>query len=494
MAPHTSTPAKEIRHLCSCCQKMVGSRSKALQCDHCDRWVHLTCDQKVPLALYELLQMLPENPLIYPCPRCRSKGSPPPDTRSVLTDSPATPTTGRKHSSPRIQQAANPSFNGPNEKHKDTAAQDSLPACPTVTQHNKNASSSPPRSSPTPRAPTEGSEPLVERLIPTQTVKPDTARQITGGNSSMLTLAPDLRPVSMKSAGTMTYPALSATRPSPKTLIILNWPESAARSLPQRELDENSRWKELCTRLNLVHSGQAKITRISGVRRDAPRPVRIQLERSEDIEQIITTANAVRLPTDPVRILPDLPWAERKKRQLAREADPQLDQSRLRSIIIRGMPEANLTETLYRHLHDLEQWTYVKAKLGLSSDDVRATTITRLPRPPHLSWLPSPRLMRVTLATDQMADTTLDKWECSHHVLPTDIRIHRDRPRSIRQAARSARIIGSPVVQLTPMQTNGSSVKPTTDALLPVSTQHPPTLLPIIPPSPDNSREKPKND
>ena len=69
LAIRRKTPLSNVS--CHLCDKVVGKNVKALQCDTCDRWVHLRCDADVSQEAFKGLSDNPSPAIFYLCPPCR---------------------------------------------------------------------------------------------------------------------------------------------------------------------------------------------------------------------------------------------------------------------------------------------------------------------------------------------------------------------------------------------------------------------------------------
>ena len=448
MPINTSPSDKSLRDLpCSVCKRRAGRKSKALQCDYCKAWVHVSCDSSIPVALYSVLQLSPDNPLIYPCPDCRKPSTSgasgttryPPSANDVSEQDPELRSTNS-----RVRVA-----NGKQTKHRLTG-----------------------QTNPTP--PASRSSPNVKRSTPSLTS--DCLKQSTGASAVRAPSAIELvgSPATpVKKHITLTTCPVGKAKPSRSSLIVLNWPESTSNSLAQRDQDEASKWASLCDLLQVNSQGLRRITRLSSPLSDLPRPVRITLDSADDVERIIVMSVLYKERLGGVKVLPDLPWAERQARRIARLADPSANLSRPRSVVLHGVPELAEGDARCKLAHDFNQWQYIKSKVA-STADIGACAVSRLPRPAHLSWLPSPRLLRVTLPTEQMAQELVDLWEASPQCRPQGIRLHHDRPRSVRLRDRKQPIGMQPQVVLHKL----------TESRTPL----PATLKPV--PSPSSPKQK----
>ena len=69
-SPAQSNVAK-VNHYCVTCTSLVGEKAKAIPCDLCNLYTHLTCDCKISNDLYNAISNCEGNSLIYLCINCR---------------------------------------------------------------------------------------------------------------------------------------------------------------------------------------------------------------------------------------------------------------------------------------------------------------------------------------------------------------------------------------------------------------------------------------
>jgi hypothetical protein len=207
--------------------------------------------------------------------------------------------------------------------------------------------------------------------------------------------------------------------------------------LHERETEDIDQWKSLCHKLHLNDLKIPHLQRLSrgpnSIHLDKPRLLKVTFHSVDEVQRLLlatpTNGNA---SLGDVRIRADLTRAERMKRKEAFTSNQPNDSIRHRSLIIHGIPESvSETSTL---AHDNSQWDYIRSKLQTNAI---AVSVARLPRPPHLLTMRIPRLLRVTLISEQAASTLLDAWHTKRNTFSSDIRIHSDRPRAVRQAQNS---------------------------------------------------------
>ena len=64
-----------MEYPCVVCERDVGDKEKALQCEMCENWEHVDCIERPDDALYEALVRGRTKCLSFLCTRCRKKGS-----------------------------------------------------------------------------------------------------------------------------------------------------------------------------------------------------------------------------------------------------------------------------------------------------------------------------------------------------------------------------------------------------------------------------------
>ena len=185
-------------------------------------------------------------------------------------------------------------------------------------------------------------------------------------------------------------------------------------------------------------------------RRQQPRSLRVELTDPSAAELLVlSSADHKTNDTNEVQICLELPWKERQARKLSWKDNANSgDQSR--SLIIHGIPEPNNQFPRSHIQQEWDQWNYIRNRLGLSLEQVTACKLHRIPRPIHLSSIKAPRLLRITLATNNMRHTTLTAWESLRNLFPSEIRLHPDQPRSLRRAVKRPLQVCLPTVIVAP--------------------------------------------
>jgi len=54
-------------YLCGFCEMFVGDEDKAVCCDSCDKWVHISCDPALSDSLYNYMVQNPSDEPWYCC-------------------------------------------------------------------------------------------------------------------------------------------------------------------------------------------------------------------------------------------------------------------------------------------------------------------------------------------------------------------------------------------------------------------------------------------
>lgn len=200
------------------------------------------------------------------------------------------------------------------------------------------------------------------------------------------------------------------------TVICSKIPEPKSNSLATRREEELKSWQEMCSKMG-IDVAPVTLTRLTR-KKDSPhinepRLLRVTLRNMTDVETILLASHLLK-GTEATRIHPDVPWTERTKRGRIepKEANMQKNQ---RSILIHGIPELGDEDDAANHLHACGEWSYIQQLLEL--DDVLATDIYRIPRSPNYKGT-APRLLKVTLLTQEMLTTTLDTWYHKKQLAP----------------------------------------------------------------------------
>ena len=408
---------------CSHCKRGVTNRSRAIACAHCELWVHITCEPLISVELYNALMKHPQAPLDYCCQICRklkpstdnmntanvsTQTTTSQETTKIKTKTAKTQTTTHQETTTAKTHTAKGSRNSRNRPAQDKASDSN----PSELPHSNNTSMTGPLNLRTDN---------VLAPIAARTIKISSVREPTKCD---------------KAQGTQEIHI------SPNTLIVLNAPECTANSLITREAADTSIWRDLCQMLKVPQIDPKRIVRIGP--KTGTRPMRVELHATSAVDTILIAGSTLRANSDSkIRVSPDLPWHIRQIRQKARQAggDPQ----RRCNVILHGIPESPLADPQDACTHDAQQWAFIRNKLGLSPLDARVCNISRIPRPLHLSNISAPRLLRVSLITEEMASTVLSSWDTSHNMFPRDIRVHQDRPRCDRTQSRGPPQVSKPV-------------------------------------------------
>ncbi|TPP59209.1 hypothetical protein FGIG_11131 [Fasciola gigantica] len=112
------------------------------------------------------------------------------------------------------------------------------------------------------------------------------------------------------------------------------------------------------------------------------------------------------------RIRPDLPRCMRLDTNTEGVAKTQLREG---SVIAHELPESRSDDPYSGVLHDIGQWNHTASKLS--------------PERPS-------RLLRIVLLSASMAEDALERWFITECILPSNLHLHRCRPRGERQALR----------------------------------------------------------
>lgn len=398
---------------CAVCTRRVGPRAKSLTCLSCRRRLHLSCDKSITVSDLDFCKSHPASALKYLCPGCLSKiesinGTATPDV-SVSTF----PMRDSYQPSPTPHRPPNAvcAFGKPKrslspsrllearvldlEKHLlaidhklDQVAQKpvTFPAKPTP----KPSSKSPAPVTSTPSMP-----------------KKAKSKQTGGGVFQMVKPAPP--------------------KPITHSVIVTNVPESVDPKLQSLHNHDLAMWTSICSSIGLPHVEASSLTRLtrhpSSPHAHLPRLLRVDLASAQILEDVLLSRGLLRGSASdsclPVRIYPDVPWAERERR---RQPPANKAQSSKRcSIIVHGVPElgdTGATES-QRKKHDCDQWLYLSQLLCLTN--VVTTDVRRLPRPTTYSGS-AHRLMVVSFLTADMASATLSLWYTNKRRAPPDVR------------------------------------------------------------------------
>ncbi|MGL5706830.1 MAG: PHD finger domain-containing protein [Aeromonas sp.] len=215
-----------------------------------------------------------------------------------------------------------------------------------------------------------------------------------------------------------------------KNLIVFNVPESQQTSLIQRESDDRTQLKNLYVSLNISPKIELDVCRLrKAAPDDRPRPLRVTLPTAADAEHLLLMTSLKSGKSDTcMRAQPDFPWTIREARRNDIRNKTIMHYDRTCSVILRGVPELTEGDGSQCQKHDIDQWTYIRHKLGLTAEDCSAWSLRRLNRPDHIK-ITEPRLIRLTLLTPEMSTKLLESWYQNKHEFSQDVRLHPDKPR-----------------------------------------------------------------
>ena len=432
---------------CSRCEKCVRSNSRALKCEGCETWVHITCDPRLTLKIYTFVRDNNTPAIVYICPACSSSKNI--KAKAITTTDQITDTSDLLDQPTSL--SASPTKHQPSSESQGSLAHpiESPPHTPEDTSSSLNYRPSIAGGmETTPDIGPQLPQPEVRPPHIKRQRKPRKGKAKAANLTNMTCSAPtnlgvnanttvSTNPPNRRNTATNTVQSVQTNAVSATSLIVFNLPESNAPRLADRESEESASWRKLCADLKVTFSGPPTLVRLQRSTRSPHRPLRVTLQSELEIEKIIIASS---LAQNDIRIQPDISWAERQKRNTLQDKEARLSALRKRSVIIHGVPELGVNDRHLKTEHDTAQWSYIRSKLHLNSGALWASGINRLPRPPHLNQLTAPRLLRVTLATEEMATTLLSEWYTVRGAFPRDIRLHADTPREIRARHRAPTI------------------------------------------------------
>ncbi|CAH8516648.1 unnamed protein product [Schistosoma turkestanicum] len=371
--PKARSTLKQHKDDCFACSSPVKTSDHAFECNFCSTWVHCHCDNTVPKEYYGFMLSHPCPWFWYVCPRCR--------VSEALTKPQVSPKT-----SPQVQttKAKSP---GTKPVKQVTKATTTLPNTPT--------------------------KPPVVVVPPVATSNRQQSVTVKKGKGN-----------------TPTH-----KQPPPKTrdnrsnsLILFNVPVSEGSLLEGRAAFDKEQWDKFCSTLGMCEV-PAKICRLfkgQNVSKGKPPPMRVTLDSARLAEDIILSSQrpSVKL-SSLIRIRHDKPWSVRAAARTAPDTQEQT------TMVVHGIPELTNGNPDEAHEHDVQQWRWLSRSLSLHTP--MAVSISRLPRPSHLTSIKSPRLIAVTLRNREDLTETLQAWYSSKNDLPSHIRCCESRPRSVRQ-------------------------------------------------------------
>ena len=255
------------------------------------------------------------------------------------------------------------------------------------------------------------------------------------------------RTVSHKSTST---PKIQKQTTISSAVIVFNTEESSSPSLESRRVHDISIWDSICKSMELKCIKAVNIHRLSTKTPGSNRPLKVELENIKALERVLLSIPLLdKTKWGNVFIKRDIPWTEREKIRKQKESDGKVHPRN--SVIARGIPESPHQSHTTSLAHDAAQWEFLKHTL--TDGQVLATSVVRLPRPNHLSALQQPRLLRITLATEEMANNILELFEQKRRLLDPEIKIHLCRPRVFRVQQRQTQCLPNlhPILNISPI-------------------------------------------
>ena len=470
-----TTPTAATNSKCSKCTKTVSSKSKALSCFSCDQWCHRYCDKTVTVEVYNFLAAHPTEAIQYVCTPCRRTklGS---DNRLSTSLDRTENEPGQVTDSCEVAER-NLTLGSPNQTIIARDPQTSEPIQVSTPMDEQNATNnltfdlqkdigitvglkpSAPIRTEKPRYKQAKRQKVKKSRIEN---KERTSCKVQNPASTQLPTQPgesgQKTKVTQVSRGTST-PAPKQDNSRYNSVIIFGVSESTEMSLRARDKHDEyyitSVLLHMGVQLNVFKHHRLN-NKGASTNSHESRPIRLETEASGTASQILARSPMLHSSDwSHIRIRRDLPWSERQSR---RQNAGQIDNADSRSIIIRGVPETQGKEN--GNQHDSEQWDYILEKSRLT--DILAERVIRLPRPVHLSTLPSPRLIKVVLFDEDMKHRFLQSWRKIRHTFATAITCHESRPRAVRAASReiapSSDLI--PALNISPIRETGAEGNP----------------------------------
>ena len=429
MAPYTRKSQEVVKCLCGSCRKVVTARCRALQCDFCNIWYHLRCNSKITLDIYTILRKYECKHLPYRCKTCSDKahmGHPGSKEVMTMTESVNKGVTDRSTQTRSSQtRFIATQVDSRGLQTKDTSQSVRKPT--NAAKQNKSHDE------------TQRQNKSSSNEKPTPSCSRTHFMHLLDKNTTEYTKLP---------INTNGVPNSLNPTPNPKNMVIFNLPEVSSISLAAREQEEQKSVLDMGKAVGVNFTKPIRLVRLNW-RKEGPRPLRVETEEPDCRERLMVLSAVLNTenPNRP-RITSDIPWSEREKRRRIRATIHTNNALRARSIILHGIPQSSEQSELEQLKSDLEQWCYIRTKLSLPPEVTRACSIQRLPRPVHLNGITAPRLLRVTLATSDMASAILNSWEQARTLFPSSIRLHPDIPRDTRIQSRQPPRISSPVISL----------------------------------------------
>ena len=157
-----------------------------------------------------------------------------------------------------------------------------------------------------------------------------------------------------------------------------------------------------------------------------PRLIRVLLRSTEELETVLLSAHLLRDGENKIRIYPDVPWYERRDRLALTTPEAKTARS-LSTLYVHGIPEILDDDERGCQTHDLNEWRYVLDLLALQ--DTVSTSLARVPSSQNYKGT-GPKLLRVTLLSEQMAASVIKAWKDGRRVLPPEVRIYASKTKS----------------------------------------------------------------
>lgn len=205
------------------------------------------------------------------------------------------------------------------------------------------------------------------------------------------------------------------------TVICSNVPEPTSESLKGRQLEEQTRWTEICHALglNIVPTGLTRLSRNrSSPHVDKPRLLRVTFGNTRDLEDVLLASHVLVKSSLNTRIFPDRPWEERQQRKSDPSASRNNEAGKV--VLIYGVPELRHDDKCERHKHDVEEWKYITEIYNMQS--VVAFDITRLAASPNYQGR-GPKIVKVTLARPEMVTAAIRAWHDNKKRGPPEVRL-----------------------------------------------------------------------
>ena len=216
----------------------------------------------------------------------------------------------------------------------------------------------------------------------------------------------------------------------PLSVICSNVPESTATSLKARETDERNQWSTLCHRLG-ISATPTNLIRLSrkpnSPNHSNPRLIRVVLSSTQDVETVLLNTHLLRDGENKIRIYPDIPWYERRDRRELINPEARTTRT-LSTLYVHGIPEIPNDDKRECQSHDINEWRYVLSLLSL--ENTVSTSIVRVPSSANYKGA-GPKLLRVTLLSEQMAASVLLAWKDGRRMLPPELRVYASKTRTL---------------------------------------------------------------